>query len=57
MNVPRPTIEELERMLASSEPLDIEIQPDGSIKAVEKGTAKNAVTKPITARYAMQEFY
>lgn len=32
--MPRPTIEELERMLASGEPLKIQLQPDGSIKAV-----------------------
>ena len=31
---PRPTIEELERMLASGEPLKIALQPDGSIRAV-----------------------
>lgn len=53
----RPTIEELERMLASNEPLDIEIQPDGSIKAVPTGTANNADVKPITAKYAMAEYY
>ncbi len=33
-SMPRPTIEELERMLASGEPLKIQLQPDGSIKAV-----------------------
>lgn len=59
MNEPnqRPTIEELERMLASNEPLDIEIQPDGSIRAVPEGTAKNADVKPITHKYAVAEYY
>jgi hypothetical protein len=54
---PKPTIEELEKMLASGEPLDIEIQPDGSIKAVPKGTAVNADVKPITFKYAKAEYY
>lgn len=54
---PRPTIEELERMLASNEPLDIEIQPDGSIRSVPKGTANSADVKPITFKYAVAEFY
>ncbi len=40
-------------MLASNEPLDIKIQPDGSIRAVPKGTANNAEVKPITAKYAV----
>lgn len=35
----RPTIEELERMLASGEPLKIQLQPDGSIRAVRPVTA------------------
>ncbi len=52
-----PTIDELERMLASNDPLEIEIQPDGSIRSVPKGTANNADVKPITMRYAVQEFY
>ena len=34
LNRPRPTIAELERILASNVPLDIEIQPDGSIRSV-----------------------
>ncbi len=38
--VKRPTIEELERMLASSEPLKIALQPDGSIRAVPDTTAE-----------------
>lgn len=55
----RVTIEELETMLASKEPLDIEIQPDGSIRAVPKGTAVNADVKPITMKYAVAvaEYY
>jgi len=32
--MPRPTIEELERILASGERLKIALQPDGSIRAV-----------------------
>jgi len=38
-NERRPTIEELERMLASGEPLKIQLQPDGSIKAVRSVVA------------------
>jgi len=58
MNEPqRPTIEELERLLASNEPLDIEIQPDGSIRSVPHGTAKNADVKPVTFKYAVAEYY
>lgn len=53
----RPTIEELERILASNEPLDIEIQPDGSIRSVTKGTANNADVKPITLKQAIAEHY
>lgn len=50
-------------MLASKEPLDIEILPDGSIRAVPKGTARNAeinsggLVKLITAKYASHEYY
>ena len=51
------TIEALERILASDESPDIEIQPDGSIRAVPKGTANNADVKPITFKYAVAEFY
>lgn len=53
----RPTIEELERILASGENPDIEIQPDGSIRAVPQGTANNADVKPITFKYAKAEYY
>lgn len=53
----RLTIEELERMLASGEPLEIEIQPDGSIKSVPQGTAQNADVKPITFKQAVAEYY
>jgi hypothetical protein len=56
-NISRPSIEALEKMLASTEPLDIEIQPDGSIKAVPKGTANNATPKIITFKQAVQEYY
>ena len=52
-----PTIEELERILASGEPLDIEIQPDGSIRAVPKGTANNATPEVITLKKAMATSY
>ena len=34
VEMPRPTIEELERILASGERLKIALQPDGSIRAV-----------------------
>lgn len=54
---PKPTVEELERILASGEPLDIEIQPDGSIRSVPKGTAVNADVKPVTHKQAVAEYY
>lgn len=57
MKTEKPSIEEVERILASGEPLEIEIQPDGSIRSVPKGTAKNADVKPITFKYAVAEFY
>lgn len=53
----KPTIEELERMLANNEPLDIEIQPDGSIRAVPEGTALKRDFKPMTHKYAVAEYY
>lgn len=56
-NQPKPSIEELERILASGEIPDIEIQPDGSIRAVPAGTAKDAKVKPITFKYAVAEYY
>jgi hypothetical protein len=37
--MPNITIEELEKMLASDEELTIELQPDGSIKSVNKDKA------------------
>lgn len=54
---PRPTIEELEAILASGEKLDIEIMPDGSIRAVPEGTAQNAKPRVITHKYAVAEYY
>lgn len=51
------TIEELEAILQSNAHPDIEIQPDGSILAVPKGTANNAEPKVITAKYATAEYY
>lgn len=42
------TIEELERILSEPRDLDIEIQPDGSIRAVEKGTAKSHEVKVLS---------
>ena len=51
------TIEELETILASDAHPDIEIQPDGSIRAVPEGTAQNAEPKIITAKYATAEYY
>ena len=40
---PRPTIEELERILASGEKPAIEIQPDGSIKAIPQAGKMTAI--------------
>lgn len=54
---PKVTIEELERILSSGERPDIEIQPDGSIRAVPAGTAVNADIKPITFKYAVAEYF
>lgn len=54
---PRPTIEELERLLQSGKDMDIEIQPDGSIKAVPLGTKKDSNFKPMTFKYATAEYY
>jgi hypothetical protein len=54
---PKPTIEELERILASGEPLDIEIQPDGSIKAVPKGTANNAHPQILELKHVAPTYY
>lgn len=54
---PKPTIAELEAILNDPEERDIEIQPDGSIIAVPKGTANNATPKIITSKYANAEFY
>jgi hypothetical protein len=53
----KPTIAELEAMLGSNEPLDIEIQPNGEVRAVPKGTANNATPKIITFKQAQQEYY
>lgn len=54
---PRPTIAELEAIMNSSEAMEIEILPDGSIHAVPMGTKQNATPKIITSKYAAQEFY
>lgn len=54
---PKPTIAELEAILDSSEELEIEILPDGSIHAVPRGTAQNAKPVIITSKYAAAEFY
>ena len=40
---PKPTIEELERILASGEKPAIEIQPDGSIKAIPQAGKMTAI--------------
>jgi hypothetical protein len=57
-NQPKPTtIEDIERILASDDEPDIEIQPDGSIRAVPKGTKKDSKPKVITAKYATAEYY
>lgn len=54
---PKPTIEELEKILSSGEKPDIEIQPNGSIRAVPRGTAVNAKPLVITYKYAVAEYY
>jgi len=54
---PRPTIAELEAILDDPEEMDIEIQPDGSIRAVPKGTKQDAKPRIITSKYAAAEFY
>lgn len=51
------TIEELEAMLNSDEELEIEIQPDGSINAVPKGTARNAKPRILTFEKALGDDY
>lgn len=52
-----PTIAELEAILADDSEQDLEIQPDGSIKAVPKGTAERTEFKPITMHYAAAEYF
>lgn len=54
---PLPTIAELEQILASETEEDIEIQPDGSLVTVPKGTAEKHEVKIITSKYAAAEFY
>lgn len=56
MSNERPTIEELERILASGDE-PIQINPDGSVSSVPKGAAVNADVKPITYKYAVAEYY
>lgn len=53
----KPTISELEELLSRDEDLDIEIQPNGEIRAVEKGTAKPSNFKPLTFKYAVAEYF
>jgi hypothetical protein len=53
----RPSIEELERILASNEPLDIQINPDGSVTAVEKGTAVNSTPKVLSLKEVSATYY
>ena len=54
---PKPTIAELEAILADSDALgSIEIQPDGSIKVV-KGDPKHAKPKILTLRQALGDAY
>jgi len=53
----KPTIAELEAILSDPSEMEIEILPDGSIRAVPKGEANNAEVKVITSKYAAQEFY
>jgi hypothetical protein len=50
MSAPSVTISELEALMTSHEELDIEVMPDGSIRAVAKGSANNAKpdSKPLS---------
>jgi len=54
---PKISIAELENILSSEEEKEIQIQPDGSIIAVPKGTREDAVPVILTAKYAAAEFY
>lgn len=54
---PKPTIAEIEAILSSPEAMEIEILPDGSIRAVPIGTKQDADPKIITSKYAAAEFY
>lgn len=52
----KPTIAELEAMLEREDDLSIEIQPDGSIRAVE-GKPHHAVPKIVTIQEALGSEY
>lgn len=54
---PKPTIAELEAILASDEDLELEIQPNGEVRAVPRGTKNDATPTIITSKYAAAEFY
>lgn len=54
---PLPTIAELEAILSSTEEREIEIQPDGSILAVPKGTADNQQPMILTSKRAKRDYY
>lgn len=54
---PKPTIAELEAILNDPTEMDLEIMPNGEVRAVPKGTAEKHEVKVITSRYAVQEFY
>jgi len=50
-----PTLEELQTILDSKEPLEIEVQEDGSIKAVPMGTAVKRTVKTVSLQDALAE--
>lgn len=51
--MPKPTIAELEAILASDGPLEIELLPDGSVHAVPYGTRNDAKVEPLTLESAL----
>ncbi len=51
--VPMTTIDELEKILNSQEELEVQINPDGSITAVAKGTAVNSQPRILTLEEAL----
>ena len=52
-NAIQPTIEELQSILDSNEPLEIEVQENGSIRAVSLGTAVKREVKKMDLQEAL----